>query len=218
MTLLEPDVALTDFGLAVECAVLAWLVRNGAYPQGKLRFWFVVFFAALGIAALMGGIDHGLIADKRSLAHASVWTGTLLAIGIASLAGWAIGAHLALPTVYTVWITRIASISFAAYAVVVLLVSQSFAVAVIYYLPAAAFLFIAFVTVHIRYRTASAIVGAGSVALMFVAAAVQHSGFGLHSQYFNHNALYHVIQGVALILLFRAARTPRAIQQGRSIC
>jgi hypothetical protein len=43
------------------------------------------------------------------------------------------------------------------------------------------------------------------VALSIVAAGVQQSGWSIH-RYFNHNDLYHVIQAVAVWLLYRAAR------------
>jgi hypothetical protein len=44
------------------------------------------------------------------------------------------------------------------------------------------------------------------VALSFVAAAVQQTETSLHPLYFNHNALYHLIQAFALLLIFLAAR------------
>jgi hypothetical protein len=40
----------------------------------------------------------------------------------------------------------------------------------------------------------------------FVAAGIQQGGIGLHPVYFNHNALYHLVQGIALALIFLAAR------------
>ena len=48
--------------------------------------------------------------------------------------------------------------------------------------------------------------GAWGLGLTFVAAAVQQGRVGLHPRYFNHNALYHLIQGAGLFLVFRGAR------------
>ncbi len=42
--------------------------------------------------------------------------------------------------------------------------------------------------------------------LTFVAAYVQQAKIGLNPQYFNHNALYHLIQAVALGMFFLSAR------------
>jgi hypothetical protein len=44
------------------------------------------------------------------------------------------------------------------------------------------------------------------LALVFVGAAVQQSGVALHPVYLDHNTVYHIIQGLALWLLYRAAR------------
>jgi hypothetical protein len=41
--------------------------------------------------------------------------------------------------------------------------------------------------------------------LTLVAAAVQQARIALHPTYFNHNALYHLLQAIALFLIFRAA-------------
>ena len=81
MTLIEPDVALTDFGLAIECALFAgWLVWRGS-SRSALGRWFVVLFVALGTGALLGGITHGFMPDPGSDAARAVWNATLIAIG-----------------------------------------------------------------------------------------------------------------------------------------
>jgi hypothetical protein len=48
---------------------------------------------------------------------------------------------------------------------------------------------------------------AASLGLTFVAAAVQQARVALHPRYFDHNALYHLIQAAGLYLVFRGART-----------
>ena len=78
MTLIEPDVALTDFGLAVECALFAgWLYWRGAAgsPLGR---WFVVLFVALGIGALLGGVTHGFLPETGSDAARIYWNAVWL--------------------------------------------------------------------------------------------------------------------------------------------
>lgn len=205
MTLLEPDVALTDFGLALECAAFAaWLYRRGAAEA--LRPWFVAFFAALGLAALFGGITHGFLADHQSRLYGVIWSATLLAIGVTALAGWAIGARLTLSERVARHVIAAATAVFAGYVAVVLFVDRSFVVAIINYLPAAAFLLAAFAIAYVRRRDTFLLAGIIGLALSFVAAAVQQSQTSLHPLYFNHNALYHLIQAFALVLIFLAAR------------
>ena len=57
----------------------------------------------------------------------------------------------------------------------------------------------------VRSRVPSAPWVLGSIALSVVGAAIQASGFSLHRN-FNHNDLYHVVQLVALWMLYRGGR------------
>jgi hypothetical protein len=203
--MMEPAVTLTDYLLAIECGAFALLVARAGDTRA-LRHAFVALFAALAIASVAGGTAHGFIADKTSLAHAIVWSLTLLAIGTAALAGWHIGACLVLSPVNATRLRRAAVFVFVLYVLVILFVSRSFAVAVIHYLPAALFLLAAFVIVHRRNASRAARFGAIGMGLSFVAAAVQASGVALHPAHLNHNVLYHLTQALAFVFLFRAAR------------
>ena len=55
----EPDVSLTDFGLALEAALFAYALKRTRTESPSLRRRFVSFFAAVGIASAAGGLDHG---------------------------------------------------------------------------------------------------------------------------------------------------------------
>lgn len=203
--MLEPDVTLTDFALALECAVFCVLVWRRSPVDGggaALRRWWTVFFASIGIAALIGGIVHGFVADDGSPAGRVLWVTTLLMLGVTSVAAWHLGSWL-LPT--GPWLRWLATVMFVVYAAVVLFVTQRFVVAIAMYLPATVFLL---VTLILRYRRAPSrplLVGIGGLLLTFMAAAVQQLGIALHPVYFNHNALYHLLQFVALWMLFRVA-------------
>ena len=71
-TVLEPDVTLTDIGLALECAIFAaLLLRARGSPA---RRWFAAFFGVVGVAAALGAVEHGFVADKASSAATIVWT------------------------------------------------------------------------------------------------------------------------------------------------
>ena len=63
MTLHEPDVSLTDFGLAVECAIFVVFLAGRDAVFNLLNGSFLVFFAATGLAALLGGAAHGFVGD-----------------------------------------------------------------------------------------------------------------------------------------------------------
>lgn len=193
----EPDVTLTDYALALECAVFCVLLLRGGPWTQSLRRWWTFFFASIGTAALIGGTVHGFLPG-----NAVLWTATLLTLGATSLAAWMIGAHLLdLPGV-----RRAAVVLLVIYVGVVLFVRQEFLVAIAMYLPATLFLLVAMVWTYRARRERAIGIGIGGLVLTFVAAAVQQLKVGVHPVYFNHNALYHVIQFAALWMIFIAAR------------
>jgi hypothetical protein len=202
----EPDVTLTDYALFVECALFAWLVARTSVSSGHLRPWVVVFFGATALAALFGGTVHGFFAGEASGVGRGLWALSMLAIGVTALAGWAIGAHVLYSPERAAWIVRAAAGVTAAYVAVILFVNDSFGVAIAGYVPAAIFLFVAFARTALRGRLRWARLGMWGLALSFAAAAVQQLRIAVHPTYFNHNALYHLIQAVALALVFLASR------------
>jgi len=205
VTLLEPDVALTDFGLAIECAWLAAWLFWCTVAERSLRSWFVIFFAAVGLGALLGGITHGFLSDTQSAIYAVIWSATLIAIGIAGLASWTIAGHLLFSASAARRVLVFAGSLFAAYVVAVLLGSRSFAVAIAYYVPAAVFLLAAFVLIYLRRPRNYLVAGIVGLVFSFIAAAIQQTGTGIPSLGLTHNALYHLIQAAAFLLIFSAA-------------
>lgn len=202
----EPDVTFTDYGLAIECALFTYLIYRQRDPLQTLRNHFALFFGSVGAAALAGGTVHGFFLDGSTTGYAILWPATLIAIGVSAFAGWVIGTKLLFSpsAARNIWI--LAAAEFVAYCIVVLFINQTFMVAVINYLPAALFLSVALAIVYARLRQRPVLVGLAGMALTFVAAGVQQAGIALHPVYFNHNALYHLIQAVALLMIFWAAR------------
>ena len=206
MKLHEPDVALTDLGLAVECAWFVALLTGFGAGTGSLAVWFCIFFAATGLAAFLGAVLHGFIPDQRSELYRVLWLGIFAAIGLAAVASWMIGANLIFGDAGVRVVLVGAIIALVAYMAIVIKVSQSFAVPIIYYLPSAVFLFLAFAVAYFRNRGLHFAIGMAGVLLTFVAALVQQLKLKLHPRYFDHNAFYHVIQAIALFLIFLSAR------------
>ena len=206
----EPDVTLTDVGLALECAVLTYLV--GRYPPTPLRRAFVVFFGSVAFSALAGAAIHGSL--FRGGAADIVWPMTLVALGLTALAAWRIGAGL-IASRPGHWVARAAVVEFLLYGGVVLFVTQSFTAAIVNYLPAMAFLLVVFLVKWKRTGATGPLWGAVALALMLIGSLVQLERVALHPVYFNHNALYHAIEAIALLCMFGAARwavTARAIR------
>lgn len=202
----EPDVAFTDYGLAIECVLFTYLLHRQGDAQQPLRNRFALFFGSVGVAALTGGTVHGFFLDVNTTGYAILWPATLIAIGVSALAGWMIGANLLFSPSVARGISVLAAVEFVVYSLAVLFISQTFMVAVINYMPAALFLSLVLAIVYARLRERPVLVGLAGLVLTFVAAGVQQGGVGLHPVYFNHNAFYHLIQAGALLMIFWAAR------------
>jgi len=204
MTLHEPGTTLTDYLLALECAWFVWALARRS-PPGFVRSAFIALFSSVAAAAVLGGTVHGFWPDDEGLAGRILWVATMLAIGVTAAAMFAIGTRLGLGARSTRKLPPILALGLAVYAVVVLFVSREFVVAIVAYLAAALLLLAVFLRDWLRHRGAGAAAGILGVLLALLAALAQQLGVGLHPVYFDHNAVYHVIQAVALYLLFRSA-------------
>ena len=203
----EPAVTLTDYALAIECAIFVIALSRLSARDKDLCFWFVVFFASIGAASVLGGTVHGFFLAASSPGRRILWPATILAILVTSLAAWNIGAVLKLDERKLALVRRLALAQLMILALVVLFVTSKFYVGIIAYLPSALFLLYALLTRY-RLRPDRGIRwGVTGLALTLVAAVVQQARVGIHPVYFNHNALYHVIQGAALGMIFLAARS-----------
>lgn len=201
----EPDVALTDYGLALECAVFVFLLYRRSTSRRPLRTWFALFFGSIGVAALAGGTVHGFFLDVRTSGHAVLWPSALLAMGGAALSAWAIGARIQFSPERARLITMVAVMEFAGYCAFVLFVMPSFSIAIGHYLPAVVFLVIVFALAYRRTRVRPVLFAVLGLLLTLLASGLQQGRVVVHPTYFDHNALYHLIEAVALYLIFSGA-------------
>lgn len=200
----EPAVTLTDYGLTLLCWFLAW--RAGSGVRAELRPWAIGLFAGSGAAALFGGTVHGFFGDTATLGYRVLWPATILSVGATGLAAWGLGARVGGISTAGRRLTRIASVAFVAWAAFVLAGRQAFVMAIVFYLPAVIYLTVRFAQLYLGAPTRSrreALIGFG---LTFAAAAIQLLQIPIHPVWFDHNALYHVVQAVAFVLLFRGIR------------
>ena len=201
----EPDVTLTDYFVAAQSALFTYLIARNGDQKHPLRVWFAVFFGSITVAGFAGGTVHGFFLNVETLGYQVLWPLTLVAIGVTALAAWIIGARIYFSSIIAGRVKIVAVVEFAGYCLVVLFVTQSFFIAVINYLPAVVFLTVIFFLDYFQAHERQVLIGLCGLLLTFIAAGVQQGGIALHPIYFNHNALYHFIQAVALFLIFRAA-------------
>jgi hypothetical protein len=184
MNLHEPTTLATDYLLTIAAAVFAirlWRTN---------RQWALAFlFTAAG--SFFGGTYHGFGPVVGALAATVLWKLTVFSIGLASFfLVLGSGRQLLLVAlvkliVYMSWMT----------------VHSDFVWVVIDY--GIALLIVGVVQLVRRGPSTPWVIG--SIVVSVLGALVQMSRFTLH-EHFNHNDLYHLIQLVALWLLYRGGR------------
>jgi hypothetical protein len=202
----EPGVTLTDYGLAAENAVLAFLIWRRTRGDGPLRSWLVLLFGSAVAASTLGGTVHGFFAGSRPAVAHALWKATLLSIGVTAFATELVAARTMLADRARCMVGITAALKLAGYSATVLLRSQQYRLALMNGLVATVFMFAACIDLTRRARSRQAMLGLAGVALGFAAAGVQRSKIALHPRYLDHNALYHLIQGVTMLLIFLSAR------------
>jgi len=211
MTISEPATLITDYLLAL---FTAWLARRLAraardaewsalVETARAQRWWSVAFMASAVAGAAGGTVHGFQhAMARPLADL-LWIATLESLVVAAFAvvsaaiaqlGWSRGVTFAA--------TFAAAAAFGFYGLWVIKNPVFLAAIAAYGAAFAVLLAIRFYKKPMDHAGRLLLAGVG---LSLVAAGVQQSGWSIH-RYFNHNDLYHVIQAVAVWLLYRAAR------------
>jgi hypothetical protein len=130
----------------------------------------------------------------------------LLGLGVAAACTLAAGAWVGFGPVGVRRVVGAAAVAFAVYAAAVLGGAQRFIVPIVSYCAASAWLLCRLAARFARTRERGALAaGAGLVGIV-VGAAMQQAGVALPRAHLDHNALFHVVQGAALALLFAGAR------------
>jgi len=207
----QPDVVLTDYALALGCAVFACLLPARRVSQ-PFAFWFTVFFLGTALAAAAAGTVHGFFDTPGSLGNRILWPLSLIAIGVTSLAGARIAALLHFSSIAAVRISQAAAALFVVYCASVLFLTDDFLVAIAAYLPVTLLLGWVFLQAYRRTGRSSFMYGFAGICVVLLASGVQQARLGIHPRYFNHNAVYHVLQALGFFLIFFTARSVSRIE------
>lgn len=200
MTLNEPDVVYTDLGLALLGAYLAWRLWR---HRSALARAGVVIMAALSSAAFFGAVFHAFFpSDTETRAGFFAWIPVSLSIIVVSCTLLSLALRVLAPPLAA----RVRRMLVAAYCVsfafVVLFVDETYGTIVRFHAPTLVLFLIAAVREALRHHARAWWLLAAAFALSILAAVLQQSRVALHPVYFDHNALYHVLQGIALVLLY----------------
>jgi hypothetical protein len=214
VTIHDPDVALTDLGLALLGAFLGWLLWR-APGQSALQKNGAVLMAGLANAALWGGIFHAFFpAGTATLPGFLAWIPVTLSIAIAAGAMLDLSFRLLLPGIPSRIQRSLVATYSIAFVVFVLFVHESFSTIVYFYTPALLVLLFAAARRAISSRDAGWAFISTGLAVSMLAAVLQQAKVAVHPTYFDHNAVYHVVQAVALLILYTGWR--RATLPARS--
>lgn len=193
----DTAVTLTDYLLTLECLVFVGLLRRA--PRAS-RTPAEVFFVALAVASAAGGTVHGYFPEVAQLGHQVLWRLTLLSLGVASFGLFGVSLTvLKSPS----WALRTITALTIAYSAYVLADLRPFLVGILFYVPALLLLAGVCAFQYVKYRRQGAKCGFFGVLMTFLASGLQQAHVGLHPTYLNHNALYHLLEALALFFFFR---------------
>lgn len=201
--MIEPDVALTDFGLALLTLFFFLKTIATPYPSSYYKLTCLFFYGSTFLASFLGGMVHGWFIDEKTLAFKILWPLTLVCIGIIGITILQLGLFTAkFSSLVTRTVQLIVVVLFIVYIITLLKGYHKFLLAILFYLPSLLFLFIVLLLLCLQSNSYKPWMLLVSVILSFLAAAIQQLKISIHPTYFNHNALYHVIQGIGLVLFY----------------
>lgn len=209
-TIHEADVALTDVGLFLLGGWIAtrlWAIR----APGTVARDGALINAALAVAALGGALFHAFFPAKVATAGGrAIWLLTTSAIAVATGAMLALALRLLRPTLSMRVRRTLAVVIVVAFIATIAFVDPSYGTVVRFYGPVLLLLLVA----AARAARGPTPTGWSAVTLglllSVVAALLQQQRIALDPVWFDHNAVYHVVQAVALVVLARGLRVARA--------
>jgi len=198
----QPYVALTDYGLSLECIAFSFLLTPVQLFRGA-RFWLFVFFASLAASSLIGGTVHGFFEQPSFFGDHILWPMTMLGIGVTALAATQAAKELLDPKVKSAFADLLIYGAFCIYCGVVLFINSSFLIAILGYLPAIVILGFALIKNYFRTRSKPFLFGFLGLSVILFASAIQQAKILDASQ---RNVMYHLLQAVGLFMIFTTAR------------
>jgi hypothetical protein len=200
MTLHEPTTLLTDCLLAALAGWFAWRLRQPSSAANHAQRWWSRTLGLTAVSALVGGTSHGFGPNFSPAVADAWWLATLLVIFLISAAmAMSLLHEIVPPARQGLWrgLIGIKLAGFTGTAVV----HPVFLVAIVDYGLA----MVAWIAAALILRRAWRNWMLAAIGLSVIAAVVQQIRWP-QSSYFNYNDLFHVIQAVALVGFYRAAR------------
>ena len=213
----DPDVAGTDVALALLAAYLGWRLWRDAGGR-RLQRTGAVLLAALASAAAWGALFHAFFpAGTTTLPGSLAWKPVALSIVLAAATMLDLGLGLLLPRLAP-GLRRSVVLAYAiAFAAVVILLDDSFTSIVRFYVPTLILLLLASARQSVRSQSVGWRLVLTGLLLSAGAAVLQQARVTVHPVYFDHNAVYHLVQTIAVVFLYLGwRRAPDPARTARS--
>ena len=198
MTLYEPATLITDYLLSALTLALGW--RLGRDQPPLARRWFARTLLLSALSAFVGGSYHGLAPNFPPDIAAVWWRAVLVVLSFVSAALALSWMHEIVTPTHHRWVRVVIVLKLGVF-VLIALIKPAFLVAIGDY-GTALLAWLAAAAVLRRPWRAWMLTAIG---LSAAAAAIEQLRLS-PSLHFNHNDLYHVVQGVAFVGFYRAAR------------
>ena len=201
----DPDVVFTDLGLALLGAYLGWRLWTGG--AGALSKIGAVLMAALASAAFWGAVFHAFFPAGTTTASGFIaWIPVSLSIVVAAATMLGLALLLLVPGLPPRGLRAVVAAYAAVFAGVVVLVDESFTSIVRFYVPALLLFLVGAAWRAIRRRGPGWSLIALGLIMSAGAAVLQQAKVSIHPEHFDHNAVYHVVQCLALVFLYLGFR------------
>lgn len=198
MTLYEPATLITDYLLAALTLALGWRLRRGEPPLA--RRWFARTLLLSALSAFVGGSYHGLAPNFAADIAAIWWRAVLIVLSFVSAALALSWMHEIAPPIHHRWVRLVIVLKLVVF-VMIALIKPAFLIAIADYGIALMAWLVAALLLRRPWRGWMLT----AIGLSAAAAAIKQLRFS-PSPHFNHNDLFHVVQGVAFIAFYRAGR------------
>jgi hypothetical protein len=205
LTIHDPDVVFTDLGLAFLGAFLSLRLRTR--DPGQFSGAGAALMAGLASAAFWGAVFHGFFpAETETTGGFVAWIPVVLSIIVAAGAMLNLALRLLTPSLPFSG-RRIILVTYTlSFLAVVLLVDESFTSIVRFYVPVLLLFLMGAARQALGDRRSGWGLVTGGLLLSVAAAVLQQAQVVIHPDYFDHNALYHVVQAIALLVLYLGFR------------
>lgn len=196
----EPTTLITDYLLGIAGLLFAYKLYTVTQPHEAAGLLLWVFtFILLALAAFIGGTYHGFRIAIGEKAANNLWRTTVYIAACTSIALLIAGAF---STTGGLWQIIIITIAFFKFVIVLWILAHSDQFHLVIYDYALSMLVLIFLYAFL-VPTAVATWMIGGILVSFFASAIQLLKISPNKR-FNHNDLYHVIQIIALYLMYAA--------------